>query len=55
MSPKMELHTKLNITPNGLSFKMKCHLNGMSLRIEMSPKMECHSEFIETQKIVTQN
>ena len=52
MSLKMECHSKLNVTENGMSLKMECHLNqnGMSLRIEY------HLKWNVTQKVnVTQN
>ena len=57
----MECHWKWNVIKNGMSLKMECHSNvmslkwkvtqnGMSLKIEFSLKMEC-SKCDETQKI----
>ena len=51
----MECHSKWNVTQNGKSLKIECHLNGKSLNMEfyskwnvpqngMSLKMEFHSK-----------
>ena len=49
MSPKMECYSKWNVTHNGMSLRMECHSNGMSLKMKYSIKMECQSKWNVTQ------
>ena len=45
MSPKIECHSKWNVTQTEMSFKMDCHSKRNGTRNGMSLKMECHPKW----------